>query len=231
MNTPLPKQFYLGLHIGSLLVLGLVLTGCSTTKPSEAETDFQPNNVYVSAAVLPKQVKRVAMLPVTADETYTALHEGREELEPVLTRELIKAKRFEIVRLTPEALRRCTGRADWTAEETLPAEMLGALHDTYGCDAVLFSQLTVFHASPPLAVGWRMKLVDISTGQILWASDEVFHAAGYVAKTPAPAWCSPLTLLAEPEPDQLDIEWKMDNSPRLFAEYALAQLLATLPAR
>ena len=77
MNNPLPKQFRASLRQGAaLLALGMVFTGCSTTKQKASpEGAFQPLNVYASAAVLPKQVRRVAMLPVTADETMSFLQE------------------------------------------------------------------------------------------------------------------------------------------------------------
>jgi hypothetical protein len=232
MNSALPKQFSRHLRQGSLLLaLGMTLTGCSTLPPGAPapETAYRPDNVYVAGSALPEQVRRVAVLPVTADENYSVLRDGCDALEPVLNAELIKTKKFETVRVTSEDLRSCTGRMAWTAEENLPAEMFKALQETYGCDAVLFSQLTVFRASPPLAIGWRMKLVDANSGQILWASDEVFDAGKHTAQTPVWPWTFPV--LKQPSAEELANDWRMENSPRLFGQYTLAQLLATLPAR
>jgi len=213
-----------------LLALCLGLTGCQTFKPAPvvSETVFHLDNVYVAGPTLPQQVKRVAVLPVATDENYSVLCEGRDELEPVLHAELIKAMRFETVQLTPEALRACTGLNTSTSDRALPAEMFSALRDTYGCDAVLFSQLTVFRAWPPLAVGWRMKLVDATSGQILWAGDEVFDAGNRPAH-PAPAWPWCFPTLTQPSPEEMAYSWRMETSPRLFAQYTLDQLFETLP--
>jgi len=52
--------------------------------------------------------------------------------------------------------------------EILPPDFLDSLQRVYGCDAVLFCELSTFRAYAPLAVGWRMKLVDVRTRQILW---------------------------------------------------------------
>jgi hypothetical protein len=35
---------------------------------------------------------------------------------------------------------------------------------------VPFAELTAYRAHAPLAVGWRLKLVDACSGQIVWAA-------------------------------------------------------------
>lgn len=231
MNPLLPEQFLRFSKGAIILSFGMALTGCSALKPGVpvSEAAFHPQNVYAAASTLPEQVKRVAVLPITADESYSSLREGCEALEPVLNAELIKARRFEAVRVTPQGLGYCTGRTAWTAEESLPAEMLSALRETYGCDAVLFSQLTVFRAQAPLAIGWRLKLVDANSREILWAADEVFDADDNLPQAPAWPWSFPV--LIPPSTEELARAWRVENSPRIFAQITLDQLLATLPAR
>jgi hypothetical protein len=185
------------------------------------------DNVYQMSPELPAELRRVAVLPVAWEDSQAGLSQGVEMLAPILLSEVIKTRKFEVVAVSPPDLRRQTGRLSCSDAEILPADFLDSLRRVYGCDAVLFSQLTVFRAYAPLAVGWRLKLVDVRTRQILWAVDEVFdaeqpevlgqarlfHAAGQ--------W-----LLHDPEND-----WRVANSPRQFGQYAIAKSLAFLPNR
>ena len=122
-------------------------------------------------------------------------------------------------------LRSRTGQSGWTGAEVLPADFFESLRRAYGCDAVLFCQLTVFRAYAPLAVGWRMKMVDTRTRQILWAADEVFDAGQPSVLNGARHY-----QLAEHRASEPD-DWGIRNSPRQFGQYAAAQLAARLPDR
>jgi hypothetical protein len=225
------SRFWLG---GGLLVLCGVLTGCSSLMPHFGKTEAaaasddtdRPENVYRRAATLPAGLKRVALLPVGTDESCWDLIEGRDALDPVLNAELIRTKKFEVVRATSEDLKVSSGSANWTGEEELPARFLESLQESYGCDAVFFCRLTTFHAYAPLAIGWRMKLVDVHTGQILWAGDELLDSSLPTVRDDARRYQKNREISTRASDG-----WVIENSPRRFGEYAAAQLLATLPAR
>jgi len=166
------------------------------------------------------------MLPLACEEPGSALSESCEVLRPGLLEELIRTEKFEVVPVNSEILRRHTGRADWTGAETLPADFFSLLQREYGCDAVLFSELTTFRAYAPLTVGWRMKMVDVHTRQIIWAADEVFDAK---AAAGVGVWLIQHgRQLITPE---FSDEWVVLNSPTRFGRYSAARLLATLPGR
>ena len=77
-----------------------ILTGCHTVAtPSDVllGKGYQPQNVYTEKAALPKNIRRVAVLPLVCDESSSVMTEGRAALEPVLVNELIKTKKFEVV--------------------------------------------------------------------------------------------------------------------------------------
>jgi hypothetical protein len=91
----------------------------------------------------------------------------------------------------------------------------------------LFCELTEFRAYPPLAVGWRLKLVDVRQRKTLWAGDEHFDAGN-------PAVLSGARLYQHHGQVVLDDDsggWLAMNSPRWFGEYSIGSLLGTLPAR
>ena len=114
------------------------------------------------------------------------------------------------------------------------------------CDAVLFCQLTSYKPYVPLAIGWRLKLVDVQTQKVLWEADEVYDASDAAvarnaqqfqkkqqnvsgtSKTLAKrAW----DLLNRETPSDLDDQWDILNSPRYFGQFAAVTSLESLPKR
>ena len=222
-GSPAPSLRFAG--IGALLCV--ILAGCASTpsRPPGLSRGEGPLNVYAAAPFLSADVKRVVVLPLTGEEGRAELIEGCESLEPVLLAELIKSKRFEAVCISPSELRFYSGRSSWSGNEALPPQFFDALHEAYGCDAVLFCELTRFHAYAPLTVGWRMKLVETRTKQVLWASDEIFDAG-----RSEPGGLHRYWLWSE-APALSNSQWELQNSPGSFGQYTLACLFATLPAR
>lgn len=208
--------------------------------------DARPeDNVFVSAAILPSSLKRVVILPLAHEESQAELSGGCEMLYPVLQAELIKTKKFEVVAASSKTIQGLTGQASWTGAEVLPADFFASMQRVYGCDAVLFCELSAFHAYPPLMIGWRMKLVDVATQKIIWAADVAYDASDpAVSKSaqefekqqegvekPVSFFKRLLTWFdrrAEPVTDQ---PWTVLNSPRYFGQFSSAKLLQTLPER
>ena len=214
--------------LGLSAILGLA--GCSTVatpKDVVRGKGYQPQNVFVDGTVLPKNIRRVVVLPLVCDENNAQLTEGTTTLQPVVVSELMKTKKFEVVSADAAFLKNRTSRAQWSGEEVLPPDLFAILRENSACDAVLFSRLTVFRAYPPLAVGWRLRLVDAVTGKTLWAADEVFNGGEVAVSDGARRH----QLTEERNPYGAPDEWFIQNSPSKFGEYTAARLFATLPSR
>ena len=213
----------------SLMAASAAFAGCSTldvASPS-LQSAYRPDNVYSFERRLPVEMRRVAVMPLTCDDQQTALVSGRDALGSVLIAELMKTRKFEVVTVRPDDLRRLTGKDRWSGEELLPAGMLDSLRENYGCDAVLFGRLTDFRAYAPLAVGWRLKLVDAHSGYTIWAGDELFDAG-------KPGVMAAVRHYREKQiktGNAAEGDWAFLNSPRRFGQYAVAQMFDTLPAR
>lgn len=186
---------------------------------------YHPENVYQSWEGVPKGIRRVAVLPLACDASNSELAAGREALEPILRSELTKTRKFEVVSLSADALRSATGKSAWSGGEALPPDFLAKLRKISGAEAVLFCELTGYRAYTPLMMGWRLRLVNLQTGETLWAVDEVLDASQasvdrgvrrYERKTHA-------------DVSGAAGDWVAGNSPRRFGQYALATLFATLP--
>jgi hypothetical protein len=232
-SEPLPtarigKRSRLGLLIAGGLSLGL-LAGCSVDHPVDIVTGaaYVPSNVHRETPKLPATLRRVAILPLATTLDEASDTAAREALEPLLQEELAKTGRFELVKVSSDLLLQRTGRRRWCADEKLPADFLGLLRETYACDAVFFPQVTVFRAYPPLSIGWRCKLVGVSSQGIPWAADEVFDAGQSSVVNGARRYQQSELKPGGPMDDSRSIL----SSPRRFGHYTASTLLATLPER
>jgi hypothetical protein len=211
----------------ALLVLA-VLAGCTTMpviRNAGPGRGYQPDNIFKLAPTLPMDLRRVALLPLSSSDQRAELLAGCEAVEPVLVAELIKAKRFEVVQVSPQALRSLTGRDHWSAAENLPPEFFDALREACGCEAILFAELTEYRAYTPVAIGWRLRLVDAHTGIALWASDELLDS-----RNPGVAVAARRCQSREQRSfGETGGDWAVLHSPRRFAQYSVAQLFDTLP--
>jgi hypothetical protein len=214
--------------LAGMFALSAVLAGADDTSSNGVgRHEYRPDNVFAYPAKLSLDLRRVAVLPLTIGAAGNDLPEGCDALGPVLVEQLIKTKRFEVITVDPIALRRSTGRTSWTGGDTLPADFFATLRHTYGCDAVLFAELTSYRAYAPLAVGWRLKLVDARSSQIIWATDELFDAAQPAVYRAAQRFAGERIAL----PFWHEENWLAANSPRQFGRYSAAALLEKLPER
>lgn len=214
-----------------LAILIAASAGCQTQLSAvglrAAEPDYRPANVFAYPPSLSSSLQRVAVLPLAANANAGDLPEGCDALTPVLWEQLVKSKKFEVVTVAADHLRSRTGRAAWTGTESLPADFLPYLRREYGCDAVLFSELTAYHGYAPMVIGWRLKLVDARTGQILWAADDLFDAGRPAVANAACHFEKRMDASAT----TAESSWIVLNSPRRFGRYSAAALLDTLPER
>ena len=127
-------------------------------------------------------------------------------------------------------MRHFAGKADWAANEKLPQNFLSTIKQETGCDAILFSRLTRYHAYPPMAVGWNLKLVDATDGQVWWAADEMFDLADPRVVTSARRYQLEHQKYYQANPELADSRTAL-VSPRRLAAYSAATLFATLPER
>jgi hypothetical protein len=210
------------------VIVALLLCGCEIPSIKlPPETRYKPTNIYRKSPSLDPEVKRVAVLPMTTLQPTEAFQKGVDSLQPLLHAELEKAKRFEMITITPEQLQNWTGQRVWRADEQLPPDFFDRLSEETGCQGVLFDQLTRYQPYQPVAVGWKLTLVFNKQHQIYWAADEVFDAGDDGVANAARAYESSHIVTQSPIPDHNAIL----SSPSRFGQYTLSALLATMPQR
>lgn len=203
--------------------------GCRTVPLSDQVIgpSYEPANVFRLASQLPPDLRRVALLPLLSDSRRPVAEAGQETLEPILQGEFLKTKKFELMPVSQDQLRQWTGQGRWAADEKLPPDFFKVLAEQTGADAVLFVQLTEYRPYPPLAVGWRFKLVECSGQRVWWALDEIFDAGETRVANGARRFQQAHQRQAGSLLDSTGIL----ASPRRFGQYAAAAALATLPER
>jgi hypothetical protein len=228
---------------GAAGLAALLLTGCSLLPRPVTFTKYEPGNIYRKSDLLPPNVKRLAVLPLTVSDSTTLLENGAEILQPALYTELEKTKRFEVIVVSPEQLRQWTGQARWKSAEPLPADFFARLRQNLGNDAVMFCELTSYQPYPPIAIGWKLTLVTTSdfrnanssapeknsgeNPEILWSADEVFNAGNPEVANAAQTYTEWNHRNEAPIADSSSIF----SSPFRFGQYTLNALFQTLPAR
>ncbi|MHC4226511.1 MAG: hypothetical protein ACYSW0_03710 [Planctomycetota bacterium] len=62
-------------------------------------------------------------------------------------------------------------------EPTYTLDQLSAIHEKLKCDGILVGTITEFRPYPHMAVGLRLKLLDLRDGQLLWALEQIWDSA------------------------------------------------------
>ncbi len=62
-------------------------------------------------------------------------------------------------------------------ESTYTLDQIMAIRETLKCDGILVGTITEFRPYPHMAVGLRLKLLDLRDGQLLWALEQVWDSA------------------------------------------------------
>jgi hypothetical protein len=211
-------------------LIPVLAAGCSVMPASmrrSLATPYKPANVTVRQATLPQTIRRVAVLPLPRSREDANQAAGASLLEPVLITELAKRNLFEVIPVSPEALRALTADKGWTVEGPLPPDFFERLRLLTDCDAVVFASLTVFRPYPPLQTGWKIRLVDCREHQTWWAVDEVFDAGSESVVAAAESYAR--TSLSLPNP--LLADTGVLDSPLRFGQYSANAVAQTLPSR
>lgn len=60
------------------------------------------------------------------------------------------------------------------ADSTYTDEQISSIRETLKCDAVLIGSVTEFRAYPHMAVGLRLRLLDLRNGRLIWALEQIW---------------------------------------------------------
>ncbi|MBC8243173.1 MAG: hypothetical protein H8E20_02150 [Verrucomicrobia bacterium] len=215
-----------------MLVLAVGLGGCKTASIKNPGTVIgpfhKPANYNLANGVMPDDMRRVALLPLTSAVNTVEHQSGRQILQKFMQAEIAKSGLFEVVYVSETKMGQLTGRPAWRMIDELPVDFIEQITREYDCQGVLFSHLTVYQPYPPLSIGWRMGLVHLrpesNNGSVVWELDDVFNA-GEKSVINSARRNAIKNGLSDPE---LDAELGLLNSPRRFGRYTAEAVVATM---
>jgi len=219
-------------HAAMMLALAAGLGGCKTASIKNPGTVIgpfhKPANYNLANGVMPVDMRRVALLPVTSAMNTVEHQSGRQVLQKFMQAEIAKSGLFEVVYVPETKMGQLTGKPAWRMIDELPVDFIEQITREYDCQGVLFSHLTVYQPYPPLSIGWRMGLVHLSpesnNGSVVWELDDVFNA-GQKSVINSAKRNAIKNGLSDPE---LDAELGLLNSPRRFGQYTAEAVVATM---
>jgi hypothetical protein len=159
------------LWIVILIPLTLVAAGCSSDAhniPSPA-----PDCYYLNPDKDLQRTGRVAIVELENDSTYPEIS---VDVTRTLFKELQKKQVFGLTVIRQDS-------PNWRnlqlhdVEPAYDLEKLVSIRKTLGCDAILTGTVTQFKPYPHMSVGLRVKILDLTDGQLLWALEQVWDSS------------------------------------------------------
>lgn len=124
-----------------------------------------------------RPVQRVLLLPLVDECGHGP---GSAVVSDAVHEEIAKTRRFKVVRPDSADSARLAARGPRN-NGRIPVTVLVDLGRRYGVDAVLFGALTRYRPYPPPLVGLDLVLLDVQTGSVLFAADDLVDASDRAA--------------------------------------------------
>jgi len=151
-----------------LMLLAVILSGCRTHSASAPLSDYyylNPNNKLPT-------IGRVAIVELQNDSSYP---EVSADVTQALYQALQKRQVFgmTVIRRHDPSWRglQLEGNSSYTLKQLM------AIREALKCDGLLIGTVTEYRPYPHMAIGLRMKLLDLRDGQLQWALEQVWDSA------------------------------------------------------
>lgn len=167
-SGPQPRAADYGFWSTVLPLLAVLLSGCRAhhaSAPSAAYYYLNPSKTLTA-------VGRVAIVELENNSSYPHIS---ADVTTALFQSLQKKQIFglTIVHRDDPSWRSLQLEPD----STYGLDQLLSIRQTLKCDGLLLGTITEFRPYPHMAVGLRLKLLDLRDGQLLWALEQVWDSA------------------------------------------------------
>ena len=149
------------------LLLAVLLSGCGGHSVSMPAGDYYYLNPDKHLTAIP----RVAIVELINDSSYPQIS---SDVTEALFQALQKRQVFglTIVRQHDPSWR----SLQLDPDSTYTLDQMLAIRETLKCDGVLIGTVTKFRPYPHMAIGLRLRLLDLRDGQLLWALEQVWDS-------------------------------------------------------
>jgi hypothetical protein len=154
-----------------LLLLTALLSGCgaySIRRVPAPTADYY----YLNPDKDLTSIGRVAIVELSNDSSYPQIS---TDITEALFQALQKKQVFGLTVVRQDD-------ASWRSlqldlDSTYTLDQIKGIRETLKCDGILIGTITEFRPYPHMAVGLRLKLLDLRDGQLLWALEQVWDSA------------------------------------------------------
>ena len=152
----------------------LVLSGC------QLHTAYQPKAdcYYLNPDKALSTVGRVALVELSQD---SPLPQISASLTEALFLALQKKQIFGLTMVYQDDPAWCSLQLD--LDSTYSLEQLLAIRKTLKSDAIMLGTITQYKPYPHMAIGLRMRLLDLKDGQLLWALEQVWDSTDKITES------------------------------------------------
>jgi TolB-like protein len=194
---------------------GLILAGCGGEPENRLGYYTAPRRDLV-------RVRRVAMLPLANESDHPGTQTGLSE---ELFRAVQACQLFHVRPLDPEAPE--AAALPPVGTEPLTLGDLQRLRRALGSDAVLAGTVTRWQPYPRMQTGLYLRLVDLRSGEVLWAVDHVWDATDeHTQRRIRRFFAHRMGTGTDP------FGWELGTvSPRAFQKFVAHEVVETLPGR
>jgi hypothetical protein len=203
------------LWIMVLLVMALLMPGCDSPQTPAGAQNFYYLNPHKTLSTL----GRVAIVELDNESSYAQIS---TDVTDMLFQALQKKQVFglSIVRRNDPSWRSLQLEGD----STYDLNQILTIRETLKCDGVLFGTVTEFRPYPHMAIGLRLKLLDLKDGQLVWALEQVWDGADKTTETRAKSYFkSEKAMGYAPSPESL-----LTVSPLEFVKFVSYEVAQTL---
>lgn len=201
-------------------------SSCRKSKQEKALAEAQPytvTNLYPIER-LPVYFNRVVVMPVHLGKSSQSISQFADD---VLNQELAQARLFETVRLSTQSCKSYFGKERINSSDSLPDNFLEILKAQTQANGVLFVDVLGFQSYRPLSISLRAKLVDLNSGDFMWAIDETIDSsrASVIAASRIYENTHHVRALSAKTSSSVLL------SPRTFTKFSAHKIFSSLPSR
>jgi len=150
------------------LLLPVVLSGCGPYADHESAANYY----YLNPDKNLSSIGRTALVELTNNSNFPQIS---TDVTEALYQGLQKKQVFGVTVIRQSDPARQSLQLDTNTAYTL--EQLSEIRRTLNCDAILIGNVTEFNPYPHMTIGLRLKLIDLTDGQLLWALEQIWDTA------------------------------------------------------
>jgi len=153
----------------TLLFIAVALTGCdSYYRASTPASDYYYLNPEKSLSTVGRaaivELNNNSSYPQVAGDVTDSLFQALQKKQVFGLTVIRQADpQWQSLQLTPDA--------------TYSFEQLEAIRKSLKCDAALVGTITRYQPYPHMAIGLRLKIIDLTQGQLLWGLEQIWDSA------------------------------------------------------